>query len=117
MKKLILKVFVALVSVAFAALLIFVSVPGLTFNSTVKAAGVPIIGLHCLVLTLASLRRPFRARGRSATVFYFWCALVLVTLPFAFMKSAFGVGDVASILITVAENRTAEMVAVVSLPH
>lgn len=112
MKSLNRRILATLLPLAFAILFIFFAVPGLTFGATIKAIGVPLLLLHFLVLSILGGSK-LRSRGRLARWdLGLWVVALIATLPFAFTKNAFGVGDLNSILMTIGENRTTEMVAV-----
>lgn len=112
MKTLLQKAFVALIPLAFFALFFFLAVLGLGFSFPAKKIGVPIIGMHFLVLSALGLLKPVRIQGRSARVLFLWCFAVVAVFPFAFMSDAFGVGDFSSLLITMSENRATELFSV-----
>ncbi|MFY0666076.1 MAG: sulfatase-like hydrolase/transferase [Natronospirillum sp.] len=106
------RAFVALLPLVFIILFALFALPLRRAGPVVLAFLAIVISLHFLVLIVFGLFKPIRRRPHATSTYCLWCVALLLTLPFSFTETAFRVGDVNSILMTIAENRATEMVAV-----
>ncbi|MCA0043914.1 sulfatase-like hydrolase/transferase [Celeribacter litoreus] len=102
----------ALAPLAFCIVFIRELFPVLDFSANVLSILGAILMIHAGVLSLALLVIGRQAPRNSHVIFLFFLFLLILAVPFSFMKDAFGTRDVGSLLMTINENELGDMVSV-----